>query len=303
MAAPKKEAAAEPTIIVKRIYGGSPGEVHHGGAWKVAYADFATAMMAFFMLLWIVGATTEKQRKGIADYFAPTLVKMTPKSSGSNGLLAGRSMRDSAGRAPSTSSGGKGMIASIVPREVGTGMQTPAADRTPEEARREASQQQDRAEFVKVKAAIDSRLAADKSLTDLRRQIRYTETREGLRIEIIDRAGFSMFALGTDRLVPRAARLMASVATGVIVVPNPVAVRGHTDALGYANAAMNNWKLSTARAEATREAFQAAGIPETRFARIEGVAAREPFYPANPTDPRNRRITVTLFYREPGIAG
>ncbi len=303
MAAPKREPVAEPTIIVKRVYGGSHNEVHHGGAWKVAYADFATAMMAFFMLLWIVGATTEKQRKGIADYFAPTLVKMAPKSSGSNGLLAGHSMRDSAGRAPSTSSGGKGMIASIVPREVGTGMQKPSADRTPEEARREVSQQQDRAEFVKVRAAIDARLAADKSLTDLRRQIRYTETREGLRIEIIDRAGFSMFALGTDRLVPRAARLMVSVATGVIVVPNPVALRGHTDALGYAGPAMNNWKLSTARAEATREAFEAAGIPETRFARIEGVAAREPFYPAVPTDPRNRRITVTLFYREPGIAG
>lgn len=302
MPAPRKEAEAAPVIIVKRVHIGAHGGGHHGGAWKVAYADFATAMMAFFMLLWIVGATTEKQRKGIADYFAPTLVKMAPKSSGSNGLLAGRSIRDTEGGAPAASSGGKGMIASIVPREIGTGIQKPAAKQAPGEARREALHFEDRAGFARVEAAIDARLAADKSLADLRRQVRYTETREGLRIEIIDKAGFSMFELGTDRLVPRAARLMATVAKGVAVAPNPLAVRGHTDSLGYADIHMNNWKLSTARAEATRAVF-AEAVPDARFARIEGVAAREPFYPANPADPRNRRITVTLFYREPGIGG
>lgn len=129
-------------------------------------------------------------------------------------------------------------------------------------------------------------------------RVRYTETREGLRIEIIDRAGFSMFELGTDKLVPRAAHLMASVAGGVMAAPNPVAVRGHTDALRYSDGEMNNWKLSAYRAEATRAVFQAAGVPERRFARIEGVADREPFIEADPSDARNRRITVTLFYRD-----
>jgi len=179
----------------------------------------------------------------------------------------------------------------------------PAANQTPEEARRQASQRQDRSEFAKVEAAINAKLAADRSLSDLRRQVRYTQTREGLRIEIIDRAGFSMFSLGTDRLVPRAAKLMASVAGGIAAAPNPIAVRGHTDALRYTNAAMNNWKLSSQRAEATRAAFEASGIGEARFARIEGVSDREPYFTANPADPRNRRITVTLFYRDPGIAG
>ncbi len=299
MAAPKApQADAEPTIIVKRVRAVGHGAAHHGGAWKVAYADFATAMMAFFMLLWIVGATTEKQRKGIADYFSPTLVKMSPKSSGSNGLLAGRSVRDSEGGAPAASSGGKGMIASILPREIGTGEQRPAADRTTADLKRERTQREDRAQFHRIEAAIDARLAADKSLSDLRRQVRYTETREGLRIEIIDRAGFSMFELGTDRLVPRAAHLMAAVAGALVGAPNPVAVRGHTDALRYAGGDMNNWKLSAYRAEATRAVFEDAGVPEAHFARIEGVADREPFIEADPADARNRRITVTLFYRD-----
>ncbi len=298
MAFPKHPSAeVEPTIIVKRIQGDAHGGGHHGGAWKVAYADFATAMMAFFMLLWIVGATSEKQRKGIADYFSPTLVKQESKSSGSNGLLAGRSIRDDQGGAPAAASGGKGMIASILPREVGTGQQKPS-DQSPSTPERDARQREDRAQFARVKAAIDAELAADKSLSDLRKQVRYTETREGLRIEIIDRAGFSMFQLGTDHLVPRAERLMALVAGGVVAAPNPVAVRGHTDALRYATGDMNNWKLSAYRAEATRAVFEAAGVPETRFARIEGVADREPFIAADPADARNRRITVTLFYRD-----
>ena len=300
MSAPKKaEAAAEPVIIVKRIHEEGHDGGHHGGAWKVAYADFATAMMAFFMLLWIVGATTEKQRKGIADYFSPTVVKLTPKSSGSNGLLAGKSLREREGGAPASSSGGKGMIASILPREVGTGVNQPAANQSPEDFRRSQAARQDNAAFAQAREQINQKLAADPSLKDLREQVRYTLTREGLRIEIIDKAGFSMFELGTDRLIPRAARLMGAVAAGVVPLPNPVMVRGHTDALRYAGGGdMNNWKLSTYRAEATRAVFEQAGVPEARFARIEGVADREPFLPKVPTDPRNRRISITLAYRD-----
>lgn len=283
-----------PIIVIKRIHETAHAIGHHGGAWKVAYADFATAMMAFFMLLWIIGATTEKQRKGIADYFSPTLVKVSDKSNGSNGLLHGRSIKDDKGDARSSASVGRGVIANIVPRAIGTGQDEAKVNpNTPT-----AHMREDRATFSKVRAAIDARLAADPAIADLYKQVRYTETREGLRIEIIDRAGFSMFELGTDHLVPRAARLMTSVASGVVVAPNPIAVRGHTDALRYVVGDMNNWKLSAFRAEATRAVFETAGVPEARFARIEGVADREPFIPANPADARNRRITVTLFYRD-----
>ena len=292
MAAAARARATEveppPVIIVKRVAGDEHGEVHHGGAWKIAYADFVTAMMAFFMLLWIVGATNEAQRKGIADYFSPTLVKVTSSSSGSDGVLHGRSIRDDQGGAPAPASGTAGAIVNLVPR---------AALSPAQAAAREAAAALDRAALRRVAQELDRRLAADPGLADLRRQVRFTETREGLRIEIIDRAGFSMFELATDRLAPRAARLMREVARSVVSLPNPIAVRGHTDSLRYADKSMNNWKLSTARAEATRVAFGAAGVDEGRFARVEGVADREPFIATAPTDARNRRITVTLFYR------
>jgi len=250
--------------------------------------------MAFFMLLWILGATTETQRKGIADYFTPTLVKYTDSGAGSNGLLQGRTIRADDGAAPATASVGRGLVPQIVPRDIGVGAQQAPAGNDPTRA---AALAADREAFRRVEQALMARLAADPSLAELRQQVRFVQTREGLRIEIIDRAGFSMFELASDRLVPRAARLMAEVARSVDGMPNPIAVRGHTDSLRYADPAMNNWKLSAYRAEATRAAFARAGVPEARFARIEGVADTEPYAAKDPADPRNRRITVTLFYR------
>lgn len=294
----KGQATPEPApvIIVKRA-GDHHDHGHHGGAWKIAYADFVTAMMAFFMLLWILGATTEQQRKGIADYFTPTLVKFTESGAGSNGVLKGRTIRAQDGAAPATATIGRGIIPQVVPLDqaVGAPRTAPDAARDPT---REAALAADREAFRRVEQALTARLQADRSLAELREQVRFVQTREGLRIEIIDRAGFSMFELASDRLVPRAARLMAEVARSIDGLPNPIAVRGHTDSLRYADPAMNNWKLSAYRAEATRAAFARAGIPETRFARIEGVADTEPYATKDPADPRNRRITVTLFYRD-----
>jgi chemotaxis protein MotB len=295
-AAPKPSAAEPaPVVVVKRVGDDHGDHGHHGGAWKIAYADFVTAMMAFFMLLWILGATTEQQRKGIADYFAPTLVKYTQSGAGSNGVLQGRTIRAEDGSAPAAASAGKGVVPQIVPRDLGVGAQRAPADAS--DPTRAAALAADREAFRRVEKALMERLAADPSLAELREQIRFVQTREGLRIEIIDRAGFSMFELASDRLVPRAGRLMAEVARSIDGLPNPIAVRGHTDSLRYADAGMNNWKLSAYRAEATRAAFAGAGISEVRFARIEGVADTEPFAPRDPSDARNRRITVTLFYR------
>ena len=298
---PSAKAAATPepapVIIVRRTGDHHGDHGHHGGAWKIAYADFVTAMMAFFMLLWILGATTEQQRKGIADYFTPTLVKYTQGGSGSNGVLKGRTIRAEDGAAAATATAGRGAVPQIVPRDIGVGApQAPGDRRDPSRA---AALEADREAFRRVEQALMVRLAADPSLAELREQVRFVQAREGLRIEIIDRAGFSMFELASDRLVPRAARLMAEVARSIDQLPNPIAVRGHTDSLRYADPAMNNWKLSAYRAEATRAAFARAGIAERRFARIEGVADTEPFDRTNPADPRNRRITVTLFYRGP----
>lgn len=291
------EPAPEPIIVIRKVADDHGDHGHHGGAWKVAYADFATAMMAFFMLLWIVGATTEKQRKGIADYFSPTLVKVETRSSGSNGLLAGRAITKQDGGAPATAVGNRGSVPSILP-QTHRGAVVVAAQGSPQPQPDALVSESDRRNFKAVENALDTKLRSDPSLADLREQVRYVETREGLRIEILDRAGFSMFGLGTDRLDPRAVRLMGEVAKSVDGVMNPIAIRGHTDSLAYANGTMNNWKLSAQRAEATRSVFEKNGIDTHRFARIEGVADHEPFVTGDPADPRNRRISVTIFYRD-----
>jgi chemotaxis protein MotB len=287
MAGPAKRGRNEPEprpIIVKKIIVDGHGG-HHGGAWKVAYADFVTAMMAFFLLLWILGATTEKQRKGIADYFAPTLVEMKLKSAGSNGVFGGDSVvakDDYPHRAAQT--GSKSLT---IPKDA-TGGASEAAS---------AERMRDRVRFGFLKKEIMKRIMADKSLAKLAANIRFTDTREGLRIDLVDKADFSMFSLGTDVLLPQARELMVQVAQVIQGVPNGVIVRGHTDALPYAaGRSVNNWTLSSARAEATRKALADAGVGSDRFVRIEGVADREPFIPTDRYDPRNRRMSITLAY-------
>jgi chemotaxis protein MotB len=132
-------------------------------------------------------------------------------------------------------------------------------------------------------------------LKKLKANVRYVETREGLRIDLVDEANFSMFALATDQLVPEARRLIGEVARVIDGVPNKIIVRGHTDALPYAaGKSMNNWMLSTSRAEATRATLADSGLPTERFARIEGVADQEPYVSADRYDPRNRRMSIIL---------
>ena len=284
----KNEPEPRP-IIVKKIIAEAHGG-HHGGAWKVAYADFVTAMMAFFLLLWILGATTEKQRKGIADYFSPTLVEMREKSAGANGPFGGDSVvaKDNYPH-KAQQTGTKGIT---IPKDATGGAKEGAA----------ALRTRDRARFQALKAKLEMRIKTDPSLRRLQRNVRFTETREGLRIDLVDEADFSMFAIGTNGLLPDARKLMGEVAKVVDGVPNAVIVRGHTDALPYAaGRTTNNWTLSTARAEATRQALNERGLSNDRFARIEGVADREPYVPEDIYDPRNRRMSITLAWSGDGV--
>jgi chemotaxis protein MotB len=293
MAGPAKRGRNEPEprpIIVKKIIVDGHGG-HHGGAWKVAYADFVTAMMAFFLLLWILGATTEKQRKGIADYFAPTLIEMKLKSAGSNGVFGGDSIiaKDNYPH-KSAQTGSRSLT---IPKDATGGASEAAA----------AERMRDRVRFAYLKKQIMQRISTDKSLSKLASSIRFTDTREGLRIDLVDKADFSMFAIGTDVLLPSARALMGQVASVIAGVPNGVIVRGHTDSLPYAaGRSVNNWTLSSARAEATRRALADSGVPADRFNRIEGVADREPFIPADRYDPRNRRMSITLAFSSPDPA-
>lgn len=277
MAAKRGKNEPPPPIIVKKITLVEGG--HHGGAWKVAYADFVTAMMAFFLLLWILGATTEKQRKGIADYFTPTLVKTKESSAGSaNGLLGGSSLTD-ADNYPHAM-GQTGTKAMTIPRDASGG---------PKEGGSKIKRS------ARAKAAVEEKLRSNERLRRLAKQVRLVDTTEGVRIDLIDDADFSMFRLGTTVLTPDAAELIGAIVDAVGPDQGKLTIRGHTDALPYkADTYGNNWSLSAGRAEATRQALMREGIAEARFKRIEGVADKELLIPGNPQDPRNRRISITL---------
>lgn len=267
-------------IIVKKVIV-SGGDGHHGGAWKVAYADFVTAMMAFFLMLWLLGATTEDQRKGIADHFTPTLVKLREQSAGSNGMLGGSSITD-VDNYPNAG-GQTGTKAITIPRDTTGG---------PREGSANSSRVRQAEE---LKQRIDEKLKESRTLHRLARQVRVTNTDKGVRIDLVDDADFSMFALGTTVLQPEARELLKLVSEVVVDGNEDITIRGHTDALPWRNGvAANNWSLSAGRAEATRQEMMRNAIPQRRIDRIEGVAEREPLIADNPQDPRNRRISITL---------
>lgn len=278
MAAKRGKDQLPPPIIVKKITVVDGG--HHGGAWKVAYADFVTAMMAFFLLLWLLGATTEKQRKGIADYFAPTLVKLKQDGAGSNGLLGGASLTD---------------VDSYPNRAGQTGTQSITIPRDASGGPKEGGTRARRAESMQKTLA--ARLQKTEQLRRLARQVRMIDTTEGIRIDLVDDADFSMFRLGTTVLTPEAEALLKVIAATVAPESGGLAIRGHTDGTPWRRGlSANNWSLSAGRAEATRQALIRAGIGEGRFRRIEGVADRELLQRDNPSDPRNRRISVLLMH-------
>lgn len=277
MAAPKRgRNELPPPIIVKKVTIVAGG--HHGGAWKVAYADFVTAMMAFFLLLWLLGATTEKQRKGIADYFTPTLVKMRQESAGANGLLGGSSITD-VDNYPHKA-GQTGTKAITIPRDT-TGGPREGGTR----AKRVAAMQQ----------KLEAKLQATEQLRRLARQVRMVDTTEGIRFDLVDDANFSMFQLGTTVLTGEASELLQAIGQTVAGEASGITIRGHTDAVPWRpGIRANNWSLSAGRAEATRQALMRMGVGESRFRRIEGVADRELLVQDNPADPRNRRISILL---------
>jgi chemotaxis protein MotB len=279
------KAGSNRPIIVKKIIVEEHGG-HHGGAWKVAYADFVTAMMAFFLLMWLLGATTEKQRKALADYFAPTIIDKKQASAGSNGMFGGDSIV-SADNYPNRA-GQTGTRSITIPKDAKGG---------PKESDSRAA---DAARFQQLRQSLKSRLENDKALKRYARSIRLTETQEGLRVDLVDEANFSMFIVGTNVLTGEAQQLLDAVGSVLSELPNEIKIRGHTDAAQFSRRRdMNNWMLSSARAEATRVYLSTRQVDARRFIRIEGVADREPYDPQDPYASANRRISLTLGWSTP----
>lgn len=269
-------------IIIKRkkvISGGG----HHGGAWKVAYADFVTAMMAFFLLMWLLNATTESQRKGIADYFAPT-IPISPISGGGNGLMAGDTV-----------------FAEDTLERNGTGGK--AASEKADEATEDAAKgiegqdldaQSAAAGLDSLEAQLLGKSGESEVADDLLSHIVTRVTDEGLVIDIFAKEGRPLFASGSDEPTPKMMAILAMVAEVAGLVSNGIAVAGHTDAEPFTSGTANNWSLSADRAEASRRVLGSEGIEPSRFVRITGKADRDLALPSLPRDPRNRRVTITL---------
>ncbi|WP_341214294.1 flagellar motor protein MotB [uncultured Limimaricola sp.] len=267
-------------IIIKRkkvVAGGG----HHGGAWKVAYADFVTAMMAFFMLMWLLNATTEQQQKGLADYFAPTIA-ISRTSGGGADVLDGDTLHQSDALSESGTGSNVGLRGAVPP------------DRSPPRVR--PGQGAASAEVAALQEIEEMLLGRGGESLVARKALRHVVTKltdEGLVIEIFARPGAPIYLAGETEPLSVTRTLLVIVAQAAALVDNPVAVSAHLAARPVVLAHNPVWSLSWGRAEAARGVMEAAGLAPARVRRITGLGDRSPA-PGGPTDPRSDRIEVTL---------
>jgi chemotaxis protein MotB len=297
-AAPAAAPQLPPIIIKKIIDEGHAGG--HGGAWKIALADMMTAMMAFFLLMWLLGATNADQRKSIAEYFQPTNAPRADMSGGSTGFFGGMSLIDPKALPMTlTQTGVLQLTAPGTEEQEVTSEDQALPQGLSDEERRKIAAEQDEKNFESLQDELEKQIGADQKTSDLMSVVKFVREKEGLRIEILDDAGFSMFGSGTDQLSGEAVALIEKVGASLKSIPNEIAVRGHTDSLQFKKtAAKNNWSLSAGRADSTRQFLNSIGVDDSRFSRIEGVADSQPVNADNPADPRNRRISITVLYRD-----
>ena len=272
-------------IIIKKVKKG--GHAAHGGAWKIAYADFVTAMMAFFLLMWLLGSTTEGDKKGIADFFnSPLKVSMMGGGSGS-------------GDSSSVVKGG-GTDLSRQSGQVKAG-EVEAQRKTVQLKALKADQR--RAEVSRLEALkkkVEDVLAAEPKLAALKSQIRLEMTRDGLRIQIVDEQSRPMFDSGSAIVKPYMRELLREIGGVLAEVPNRLTLEGHTDAqpFGTGERGYSNWELSSDRANASRRELGAGGLPEERVLLVQGLASSVLFDPSAPTSPVNRRISIIVMNRD-----
>jgi len=282
-------------IIIKRIKKGG-GAGHHGGAWKVAYADFVTAMMAFFLLMWLINTTSPEQKRGIADYFAPASVSET--TSGAGGILSGSAL----GKDGSKSAGSADVIEELAPssRNPNNGdAKDGGKSESSMDAAQEAKAKSEEAAFQSAAQSLRQALQDMPELAELSKNIIIDETPEGLRIQLVDQEGRSMFNEGQTQPNDRAKILLRAVSKVINQLPNRISVYGHTSASTNGAHPEGDWQLSANRANASRQVLQSAGVNPDRVYQVSGKAGSEPLYPDDPTLPGNRRIAIVLLREAP----
>jgi chemotaxis protein MotB len=324
-------------LVIRREEG--VDESHHGGAWKVAYADFVTAMMAFFLLMWLLNATTEEQRKGLADYFAPANA-FSHASSGSGQPFGGKTPHDHGDQVssegtvtlrpgmnppePDDQDAENDNVAQDLPTRPpddtrrtqpgtvtapasnsagGAGEKDGAAPPGTEAPDRTASQaelaRRERENFEAAARQIQEAVQSDPELSDFARQIAIDQTPEGLRIQLLDEDRRPMFATGSASLADHARLLLRKIATVLAKLPEGILISGHTDAAPFKGVGRTNWELSADRANATRRLLAESGVQEERFKGVTGNADRDPLLPADPMAAANRRMSIVVLRSVP----
>jgi chemotaxis protein MotB len=335
--------ATNDPVIIKKIkkFGGG----HHGGAWKIAYADFVTAMMAFFLLMWLINMTSPEQKKGIAEYFSPPTV--SDSKSGAGGVLGGASVTSrvgvTEGGTPSIQSGGAQTPEESEPsdnagntadrdmgytggpqpgnktggpqdamksgslQDTGTGRgalvnSATAPGTISNAALQEAQAKKESEAFKRTEAELRQALNQVPDLQDLKNQLVIDQTPDGLRIQIVDQEGRSMFGAGNAEMPARTKELLQTVAKVVNRMPNRISIAGHTDSTPLVRTSgYSNWELSSDRANAARRVLQDGGMDPNRLYQVTGKADAEPLFPDNPSMAGNRRISIVLLRETPVV--
>ena len=289
--------AGDNTVVIKRIKKGGHGG-HHGGAWKVAYADFVTAMMAFFLLVWLINTTTPEQKRGIADYFAPQSIAQTV--SGSGGVLGGKVMGEDSAHA----GGAQSVMQKQSPpspdspvKSMASGGAQGGANATSDSTSTNSAQDSD---FAHAAEAIRQSIQDNPDIANLSHQVILENTPQGLKMQLVDQDGRPMFQQGTAEPMPYTKKLLSVIGGIVSALPNRVSISGHT-AVNDAAATGGSWELSAARANQARTLLQAGGLSSDRIYEISGKAGSEPLLPENPSASANRRLSITLMREAPPV--
>jgi len=290
MAASNSEVA--PTIVIKRVKKG--GHAHHGGSWKVAFADFATAMMAFFLLMWLMGATTEKQKGAISEYFQnPSAIQ------GASPIPSATPVNGPGGASTSMIQAGGGLElhhdaappSEAVAPVAGDHQITAAVDEAAaEKAEEKADEERLEGLMHELKEAIDMR----ESLARFKDQILLDVTPEGVRIQIIDHERRSMFPSGSAVLEGFTANILHELSNIINNVPNRISISGHTDIRPLQKPNYTNWELSADRANAARRALLEGGLPAAKVGRVVGLSSSTLLDPSAPDNAINRRISIVV---------
>jgi chemotaxis protein MotB len=299
-------AGYDQPIIIKKVK--KAAHAHHGGAWKIAYADFVTAMMAFFLLLWLISMTTPEQKEGLADYFSPPNVSLT--TSGSGGIMGGTALDSSGARMAGSSVDGERDV-SISPESTAYGQPDPGTGgRDGEDGESESAvgaanadlQAANDQAFHSAAASIRQAWQAMPDITQISDNLLLEVTEDGLDIQIVDQEGRPMFPEGSKYPTEAARQAIAALGPILQKLSNQITISGHTAAGGtYSNPRYGSWELSSDRANVVRALLGEFGLADDRIQSVSGRSTSDPFFPNDPYQAANERIRITVLNEAPPV--